>query len=163
RDVATGRERATLEGHGSLVTAVVASPDGSLLASASFDQTIRLWNAATGGALGRPPGDTDQVRTRAVFPHRRVPRTAGDHRESRAVGGTAQAAASPASERPYRIGLRGGLLPRREDAVLGLHGPDHPRMGLARGSGPCGLARGRSGLLPGRLPGRPDPGRGAQG
>lgn len=37
-----------LEGHTSWVNAVAFSQDGSLLASASHDQTVRLWNPATG-------------------------------------------------------------------------------------------------------------------
>ena len=37
-----------LEGHTDWVNAVAFSQDGSLLASASYDQTIRLWNPATG-------------------------------------------------------------------------------------------------------------------
>ncbi len=41
-------ETQKLEGHTSPVTAVAFSQDGSLLASASHDQTVRLWNPATG-------------------------------------------------------------------------------------------------------------------
>lgn len=37
-----------LEGHTGWVSAVAFSQDGSLLASASGDQTVRLWNPATG-------------------------------------------------------------------------------------------------------------------
>ncbi len=37
-----------LEGHTSVVNAVAFSQDGSLLASASDDETVRLWNPATG-------------------------------------------------------------------------------------------------------------------
>lgn len=37
-----------LEGHTEGVSAVAFSQDGSLLASASADQTVRLWNPATG-------------------------------------------------------------------------------------------------------------------
>ncbi|KAI2630918.1 WD40-repeat-containing domain protein [Hypoxylon sp. NC1633] len=41
----------TLEGHSDFVKAVAFSPDGQLLASGSFNHTIRLWNAITGTHL----------------------------------------------------------------------------------------------------------------
>ncbi|KAL9608000.1 MAG: hypothetical protein Q9167_007132 [Letrouitia subvulpina] len=50
-----------LEGHSDSVTAVVFSPDGSLLASASCDKTVRLWDAATGEARGILEGHSDSV------------------------------------------------------------------------------------------------------
>ena len=46
--VATGREKAFLKGHTGPVNSVAFSPDGRILASGSFDNTIRIWDVATG-------------------------------------------------------------------------------------------------------------------
>jgi WD40 repeat protein/serine/threonine protein kinase len=47
-DVATGRQRALLKGHESLVTCVAFSPDGSRIAGGGFDKVVKVWDAATG-------------------------------------------------------------------------------------------------------------------
>jgi WD40 repeat protein len=46
--VATGKERATLQGHTAVVSSVAYSPDSKTLASGSFDRTIKLWDVTTG-------------------------------------------------------------------------------------------------------------------
>lgn len=40
--------RSVLEGHSDVVSTVVFSPDGQLVASASGDRTVRVWETATG-------------------------------------------------------------------------------------------------------------------
>jgi hypothetical protein len=56
--------RATLEGHTATVWGITYSPDGTLLATASKDGTVRLWNARTGkpvASLGGHEGDVHGV------------------------------------------------------------------------------------------------------
>ena len=63
-EVLSGRDaewdacRSVLEGHSDWVRAVVFSPDGQLVASASGDSTVRVWETATGAChsvLHQPP------------------------------------------------------------------------------------------------------------
>jgi WD40 repeat protein len=46
----------TLEGHLSWVYAVAFSPDGQLLASTSYNRSVRLWDATTGASRGTLKG-----------------------------------------------------------------------------------------------------------
>ncbi len=65
----SSRLSTTLRGHTSSVNSVAFSPDGATLASASGDDTIRLWDVATGQPRTDPlRGHTDSVVSVAFSP-----------------------------------------------------------------------------------------------
>jgi WD40 repeat protein len=62
----------TLRGHTSAVTSVVYSPDGQRLASASWDRTVKVWDARTGQGTLTLKGHTDAVEGVAFSPGGRL-------------------------------------------------------------------------------------------
>ena len=72
-----------LEGHGSGVWGVAFSPDGRLVASASGDRVIRLWEAGTGAEVKRLKGHGGAVYSVAFSPDGRLVASASGDRTVR--------------------------------------------------------------------------------
>lgn len=63
-----GNLQFTLDGHDRVVSAVAFSPDDSLLATASADETIRFWSTETGKEVRVLEGHSRPVNSLAFFP-----------------------------------------------------------------------------------------------
>ena len=76
-EVGTGREVRTISGHTGAVHAVVFSPDGTRLASAT-GSVLELWDVSSGKELREFPGHTKDVKSVAFSPDGKRLATAGD-------------------------------------------------------------------------------------
>ena len=63
-----GEKIATLEGHITMVNTVSFSPDGTILASGSRDNTVRLWNVSTREQIATLNGHSSEVLSVAFTP-----------------------------------------------------------------------------------------------
>ena len=76
-------ERVNLAGHTDSVTAVAFSPDGKRVLTGSYDNTARLWDAATGAAVAPLEGHTNWVTAVAFSPDGKRVLTGSDDNTAR--------------------------------------------------------------------------------
>ncbi len=67
-DPASVEPRGILEGHKGTVRSVAFSPDGSILATGSYDRTLKLWNVFTGQLRKSLEGNPEGVVSVAISP-----------------------------------------------------------------------------------------------
>jgi WD40 repeat protein len=70
-DLASGKELQTLAGHSNMVNAVAVTPDGKRAVSASRDESLRVWDLATGKVVAAFTADAPLLSC-AVGPDGRV-------------------------------------------------------------------------------------------
>jgi WD40 repeat protein len=71
-DTATWKQITILEGHTGIVSAISLSPNNCLLASASQDKTVRLWNLDTNLPVGPPLQHKEGLCSAALSPDGKV-------------------------------------------------------------------------------------------
>lgn len=67
-DALTGREFHSFHGHTKVITCIAFHPDGTRMASGSYDETVKLWNTETGQELRTFTGYAGQINAVAFTP-----------------------------------------------------------------------------------------------
>jgi len=77
--VATAGLGLVLTRHGRSVTDMAYAPNGKLLATSGSDETVRLWDTATGAGQAVPTGRAGTVHAPAFAPDSQMPAASGDN------------------------------------------------------------------------------------
>ena len=99
----SGEARLTLQGHTAGVTGCAVSPDGAFIVSASWDNTLKVWDAGSGEARLTLHGHTAGVNGCAVSPDGAFIVSASDDKTLK-VWDAAQRRSPPHPARAYRWG-----------------------------------------------------------
>ena len=160
---APGQLLRKIPAHDHRLSAVVFSPDGRRVATASFDRTVKVWERSSTGELLQTPARPHRLDFRpGIQPRRPAPLLQRRRRQDGQGLGPADRRGGSQPPRPHALLPRPGRQPRRRAPRLGRQGRDDPHLGRHAPDGGEGLAmrhlRARSrGVERGVQPRRPLP------
>jgi WD40 repeat protein len=120
-------------GHTADVSSVAFNHDGTILASASFDRTVRLWNTRTKKQIGQPlTGQRNGLFIVAFSPDGKVVASGGDDKTMQLWSTTTRQSTAARYGQTGRVNSAGGRV--------------SPVIGYLFGQPPRGMAGGRAGM-----------------